>query len=270
MEREIRYVDRVRSALGLSQVLCAPPRSAERNGTVTGWIPALRFPIWTHCQKCALLHRAPWRNGGGGGNGGRGSDAGRAGVVDECSECGGRLEQVPWVLVHEEGYLADVPWHDLAHGDTRNPEQRQCGRDWTASYLQLRDTGTERQIHCNRCGANDRLRGGALPRIPFPSGTWQQPWVREPPAQSPEALAWLMGINDVRVHSSMTRTALVIPPESRIRRETVLDRLYGSSGNQRSEFGTLETGLARRECHQPARRRVPVHSRRHRGGNRGD
>ena len=44
MDREIRYVERVRSALGIDQALCAPPRSAKRNGTVIGWVPALRFP----------------------------------------------------------------------------------------------------------------------------------------------------------------------------------------------------------------------------------
>ena len=229
LDREIRYVDRVRSALGIDRALCAPPRSAERNGTVTGWIPALRFPTWMRCLNCGLLHPAPWRRPRARGSGGRSTEAGGAGGAGECAGCGGRLEQVPWVLVHEEGYLADVPWHELAHGDTRDPEQRQCRRDWTESYLQLRDTGTERQIRCTRCGANERLRSGALPRLPFPSGTWQQPWVREPPAQSPRAPAWLMEINDVRVHSPSTRTALVIPPESRIRRGIVLDRLYGSS-----------------------------------------
>ena len=232
LDREIRYVDRVRSALGIDRALCAPPRSAERNGTVTGWIPALRFPTWMRCLNCGLLRPAPWRRPRARGSGGRSTEAGGAGGAGECAGCGGRLEQVPWVLVHEEGYLADVPWHELAHGDTRNPERRQCGRDWTESYLQLRDTGTERQIRCTRCGANERLRSGALPRMPFPPRTWQQPWVREPPAQSPKAPAWLMEINDVRVHSPSTRTALVIPPESRIRRGTVLDRLYGSSKNQ--------------------------------------
>ena len=41
-----------------------------------------------------------------------------------------------------------------------------------------------------------------------------------------------MDINDVRVHYPMTRAALVIPPESRIRRGTILDHLYGSARNQ--------------------------------------
>ena len=64
MDREIRYVERVRSALGLDQALCAPPRSAKRNGTVIGWVPALRFPTWMRClsPSCGLLHPAPWRS----------------------------------------------------------------------------------------------------------------------------------------------------------------------------------------------------------------
>ena len=66
------------------------------------------------------------------------------------------------------------------------------------------------------------------------SRTWQQPWVREAPARAPETPALLVEVNDVRVHSASTRTALVIPPESRIRRGTVSDRLYSSARSQES------------------------------------
>ena len=237
MDREIRYVDRVRSALGIDRPLCAPPRSAERGGTVVGWIPALRFPTWARCLKCGLLHSAPWRsrgrtdgppperrNDGRGEGGGGGEERGYG-----CRECGGQLEQAPWVLVHEEGYLADVPWHDLAHAGSRNPEQRGCRHDWKAPYLRLSETANGRRVLCTRCGAGETLRSGALPRRPFPPRTRQQPWLHDPPAESPEAPGWLMEVNDVRVHSPSTRTALVIPPESRIHRGTVLDRLYGNS-----------------------------------------
>ena len=44
----------------------------------------------------------------------------------------------------------------------------------------------------------------------------------------------MVGVNDVRVHYAECRTALVIPPESRIERGDVVDRLYGSSEDQRS------------------------------------
>ena len=246
MEREIRYVERVRSALGIDRALCAPPRAAKRNGTVVGWVPALRFPVWTRCMGCGLLHWAPWRRRrGGAGGGGREKESESGGRVLQCSGCGGRLEQVPWVLVHEDGYLADVPWHDLAHGESRSPGQRQCRPDWTEPYLRLTETATGRRILCTRCNASAELRSGALPRHPFSPPTWQQPWFREPPAASPEASGWLMEINDVRVHTPLTRTALVIPPESRIRRGTVLDRLYGSSRSQ-EWIHSARNALARR------------------------
>ena len=235
MEREIRYVDRVRSALGIERALCAPPRAVKRGGTIIGWVPALRFPTWARCLGCGLLHPAPWRRRGqaDGPAPRRRDDAGGEGEgqggVGRCRECSRPLEQAPWVLVHEEGYLADVPWHDLAHAESRSPEQRGCRHDWKAPYLRLRETAHGRQLLCTRCGASATLRSGALPRYPFPPRTRQQPWLQDPPAESPEDPGWLMEINDVRVHSPSIRTALVIPPESRVQRGTVLDRLYGNS-----------------------------------------
>ena len=255
LDREIRYVDRVRSALGIDRALCAPPRAVERDGTLIGWVPALRFPAWMRClnPKCGLLHHAPWRNRRGGDDDPRPTEtrSASAGGAGECSDsdCGGRLEQTPWVLVHEEGYLADVPWHFLAHRDTRNPEQRQCRPDRTRPYLKLEETGAGRIVRCTRCGSNARLPSGALPRIPFPPHTWQQPWIREPPAQAPEAPALLVEINDVRVHSASTRTALVIPPESRIRRGTVIDRLYSSARSQEN-IQKAKNWLARKSAIQ--------------------
>ena len=250
LDREIRYVDRVRSALGIERALCAPPRAVERDGTVIGWVPALRFPAWMRClnPKCGLLHHAPWRNRRAGDDGPRPAEtrsASAGGAGEECSDCGSRLEQTPWVLVHEDGYLADVPWHLLAHGDVRNPEQRQCRPDWTHPYLKLEETGAGRIVRCTRCGSNAGLPSGA--RMPFPLRTWQQPWMREPPAQAPEAPALLVEINDVRVHSASTRTALVIPPESRIRRGTVTDRLYSSTRSQRS-IRSARNRLARKSA----------------------
>ena len=226
LDREIRYVERVKSALGIDLALCAPPRSAKPDGTEIGWIPALRFPTWMRCIRCGLLHSAPWRKS----RRKEGSDSNpdKASVESAgvCT-CGGSLEQTPWVLVHEDGYLADVPWHDVAHANGRSPEQRQCARDWSSPYLRLQETGAGRQVRCTRCNSSSAMPS----RIPFPPLTWQQPWVREPPPQPPppDFPALLVEINDVRVHSPSTRTALVIPPESRIRRGTVTDRLFGST-----------------------------------------
>ena len=232
LEREIRYVDRVRSALGIEQVLCAPPRAANRGGSVIGWIPALRFPTWVRCLSCGLMHAAPWRRRHSDGGEGSGEDSEGSQRATACAVCNGKLEQTTWVLVHEDGYLADVPWHNLAHENSRNPDQRQCRPDWTQPYLRLIDDRAGRRLLCTRCNSSAGYSSNAMPRIPFPPGTWQQPWVPEPPAQTPDGPALLVEINDVRVHSHITRTALVIPPESRILRGTVTDRLYGNTRSQ--------------------------------------
>ena len=111
MDREIRYVDRVGSALGIDQALCAPPRSEERNGAVIGWVPALRFPTWMHCLRCGLLHSAPWRRRRVAGASRHEGETGGGGSTAECSGsgCGGRLEQVPWVLVTTKAIWPTCP-----------------------------------------------------------------------------------------------------------------------------------------------------------------
>ena len=87
-------------------------------------------------------------------------------------------------------------------------------------------------MRCETCKATSQFREGQ--RIPFKNYR-QQPWLKSSP-DSPagdEAQAEVMGVNDVRVHFPVTKNALVIPPESRIRQGTVVDRLYCSSEKRR-------------------------------------
>ena len=249
LEREIRYVDRVRSALDIEQALCAPPRAVERDGTIIGWVPALRFPTWMRClnPKCGLMHRAPWRkpraNGGDGHRHTEAQGTGGAGEAEKCGGCGGRLEQTPWVLVHEDGLSGG---RSLARSGASGtcPQPRtapvssrldaalpEAARDRSRPHRALHPLRS-RKPACRRA----RCRG-----YRFHVHIWQQPWMREPPAQAPETPALLLEINDVRVHSASTRTALVIPPESRIRRGTVTDRLYSSTRKPAPHLGTRGT-----------------------------
>ena len=217
-DQEIRYVAQVRAALGIEQGvrLCEPPTGSVTEQGVKGTsIPATRFPGWMRCPRrnCGLLHNKPWR--------GREVD-----TPLHCRDCGRELEQVPWVVAHSAGYLADVPWHLLAHRSGEgSPGSKSCEADWSEPYLRLVEGKGHRSVRCTRCRAE-----GAMPRqLRFPQGEWMQPWVGPPPPTDPEELAWLLEVNDVRVHASWTSSALVIPPESRIRKGTVVDRLYGNS-----------------------------------------
>ena len=244
-EREIPYVDQVRAALGIGKALRSPPTARIADGGVTGSpVPATRFPRWTRCSRCGLLHYRPWRR-----LSTAGADAGSrpSGAAWTCAggpdrpACGGRLEQAPWVLAHADGHLADVPWHGIAHAGSRHPDRRRCPADRERPYLKVVSAGRGHEVRCARCQASNRLPD----RFPFGPGQWRQPWFPEPPPEPPDEPAWVIAINDVRVHIPDTVSALVIPPESRIPRGTVVDRLYGST-DKRKELGAARPGLPRK------------------------
>ncbi len=226
---EITYVEQVKSALEISHVLRKPPVAQERdNGSVDGvCVPAVRFPFWMSCPRCGLLHYKPWRGLAKG-------DHPRC-LETNTKKCSSRprLEQVPWVLVHEEGHLADVPWHYLAHRLPQRKdkaEQKKCKEDWQQAYLWMCTKGKKRWLHCSRCKASADFNDG-LP-IQY-EGKWQQPWLSQP-ATGLDEMASIVEINDTRVHWPVTANALVIPPESRIRKGSVVDRLYSNSQLRKS------------------------------------
>ena len=146
-------------------------------------------------------------------------------------------------MVHQNGYLADVPWHALAHEGANHPKARDCKPEWTRPYLEIGHNGGRRSVKCLNCEA--RSRRWIPCRFPFGRHTRPQPWVPERPFVDLEEPAWLLGVNDVRIHFPQSRTALVIPPESRIPRGTVVDRLYSSSAD-RKKLEEARTDLARK------------------------
>lgn len=221
----IRYVDGVRSALGITQELREPPVArALDNGQIDGvCVPAQRFPSWMRCPSCGLLHYKPWR--------GLPADKKPHCQESDPKKCKNKsqLEQAPWALIHVDGHMADVPWHFLAHPKEGKgtQDQQQCRRDFSEPYLRLIDKGaSSRQLRCERCKATSNF--GHDLQIPY-GKTRQQPWIEKEEADAADGMATVLEINDARVHAPQTRNALVIPPESRIRKGSVVDRLYSSS-----------------------------------------
>ena len=241
--RLISYVEQVKAALGITQDLREPPVAKELdNGQVSGaCIPAIRFPSWMICPKCGLLHYKPWR-----------------GLVEtnkpRCQEsnptnCTGEhdLEQVPWVLIHEDGHMADVPWHYLAHMQGKSMNQKNCKADYSmraVPYLRLKDKDSSaRYLRCERDGC--KAKGAVKDSLQIPFGeTRSQPWI-DGQADLSETLAVMVEINDARVHVPIARNALVIPPESRIRKGTVVARLYSNS-QKRQQLASARTPLAKK------------------------
>lgn len=234
----IPYVERVRAALGVTEVLREPPVAREgTHGQVDGvCVPVSRFPQWARCPNCGALYLNPWREGGG--------------ESPRCDRqtCGRRskLVQVTWVLVDPAGYLAEVPWHYLAHRNARSPQQRGCN---VKDRLRLVEIGASRSLRCDACRAEASFRGDE--RLGFGTGR-QQPWTfdelaaaRELSDAGPDQLAQVLAINDTRAYSPVWGLALVIPPESRARKGTAVDRLYRSTQDRRA-IDAARTPLARR------------------------
>jgi hypothetical protein len=235
--RPIRYVERVRAALGVERELREPPlaREVDPGRTEGVCVPAIRFPAWMRCPnpQCGFLYYQPWRQ----------IEGERKPRCPQC-ERSPELEQAPWLLAHPAGYMAEVPWHLLAHLEAKAPSQKQCRENWQGpAYLRLWEKGGKGRLRCKTCQAETDFREGT--KIPFKNYR-RQPWLRSSPGPPPadDALAEVIGVNDVRVHFPVTQNALVIPPESRIRRGTVVDRLYCSS-EKRREIDQARTDLAR-------------------------
>lgn len=236
----IPYVERVRSALGIDQQLRGPPVATQlKNGQVDGvCVPATRFPSWARCPSCGALYRWPWKRD-------RLDDSPPC-IRREC-ESHPILEQVNWLLADPCGFLADVPWHFLAHRDTRNPAQANCK---VRDQLRLIERGyEERTLQCDACHAEVRFRGDE--RLSLGQGR-MQPWTKHdlvPPRETVEKegndLAQVLTINDTRAYVPIDESVLVIPPESRVRKGTVVDNLYRNS-DHRARIDGAKTPLARK------------------------
>lgn len=231
--RRILYVERVRKALGIAEELWEPPVAHERDkakGLVDGvCIPAIRFPSWMRCPNCGLLYYKPWINE---------DDT----IKPFCKECQKKhrrtypLIQVTSIMVHEAGYMADVPWHRLAHLDARARNQVGCKPDYRVPYLCLKESTahfSSWDLHCKRCGASKTFREGyqEISYGKFP----MQPWLKNGTGELTDEriMGEIRSVTDLGVHIPQLKTALIIPPESRIRKGSVIDSVYSSSESRR-------------------------------------
>ena len=208
-DQELRYVDRIRKHPRISNKKLVKPPVPKEKDDESNCIPAKEFPRWSYCLKCNLLHFYSLID------------------ANKCSDenCDGKTRQVPWVLVHKEGYLADVDWHYMAHGR----KSKHCPRTTDVAYLELIQNPNN-LVRCTKCHSM-----GWQGMARFGRKTWQQPWVRKPAEKSiADSMAEIMSIGDSRIYREEKHISLVIPPESRIRRDSIVDRLYRNSDDQRT------------------------------------
>ncbi|BBO91019.1 DUF1998 domain-containing protein [Desulfosarcina ovata] len=200
-------VKRLQVALGIGdRPLHFPPTGRmEKAGRIVGdTLPAVRFPRWMHCEHCGRLYYRLWRHP---------SDQDLYCTHPDCRRKA-RLAQVPWALVHPNGYLDDIPWFWLAHRAPKGDVQRHC-KDRDSLVWK------ENTLRCDTCGAHNKFWAGELTGEKFFYGyRWmqQQPWLRErvPVPELEQTLPVAREIGDVRIYEAHTARGLVIPPESRI------------------------------------------------------
>ena len=216
----LRYVDQISRHPKIDGRRLIKPPVSEGKGGHESYISAKKFPRWKVCAKCGLIHSPRFKE-------------------EKCSdrECDGGLEQIKWVLVHRSGCLADVDWHYMAHKE--NPES--CPRNEDKAYLQLTQKDGKRIVKCKKCGQQDWKA-----TMYFGKMTWQQPWIQIAAGEDGmEQMAEVMPIGDSRMYVPDCHRALVIPPESRILRGTVVDRLYQTTDDQK-RMNDAHPGLGQR------------------------
>lgn len=227
--RVIPYVEQVKKSLNIEQELREPPigslnHEGDFDRSSGHYIQAQIFPSYFVCNnaKCGRLHFKPHLSAS--------SDQSNRPLSLLCQSCHGKLEQVNLVQVDSDGYLSDVPWYRIAHAN-----QAPCR--WQEHYLSWhtnknKSADYQYEVSCS-CGAKG---GFDVSKFRYYQG-YEQPWsktkIENNPQdnthlyqEKPQPTAQIMEVNDTRVHTPINVVALVIPPESRIARGTLTDKLY--------------------------------------------
>ena len=214
----IPYVNRITNALDISKELRMPPVAKENfsKGIEGSYLPAVLFPTFTHCSTCGLLHPNPWRHQ---------NKPLNEKVFCRDKQCKGKgrgiLKQVTWCCVSNEGHLDEVPWHAICH----KKSSLKCETDYQANYLKFdTDKNGKNIVRCTRCGSFHQYEKQQLGFINRP-----QPWIYESVELGENIKIDIVEINDSSAYLPDRVNALVIPPESRISKSTIVDKLYSNS-----------------------------------------
>ena len=205
-----------------------PPAAVEDRdyeGSIDGsYLPAVLFPKWARCTKCGLLHRNPWYKK----NGDKHNNKQPSEIVycEQCQNNKGKkpkLEQVIYCYVSNQGHLDEVPWHYICHQNS----QSECKEDYNANYLKLTTNGNGKNIvTCTKCKVASTYENFKQEGDGYIN---KQPWLYEREKLPEGSQVNVVDINDSAVYSPKTIKALVIPPESRVDKNTLEYKLYNNS-----------------------------------------
>jgi hypothetical protein len=211
---EIWGMKRLRRHFPMIRTLRKAPVLTENEEIVKGdRIPVVRFPHWMRCPSCGLLISAPWIE--------QNKQEDLRCTSDKCSKP--KLITVPYVMISLDGFLSDLPWHFLAHRESKHPEMVNC-KVRNKLHLNMDSASGRWKIHCKSCNSNTLLTGIQDPKFLFGLHKMRiQPWINafRPCENTPIAVR----LTDLRVHIPYPVSALDIPPESRVNPNDIKARL---------------------------------------------
>ena len=179
-------------------------------------LPAIIFPQWSYCPSCSKMYKNPWYDR----KNKQHIDQPRCGCKDNAI-----LQQLPWVLVHQDGYMDEIPWHFLTH----SKKTKDC-RD--KSHLSYSENGKNIKIRCGICGSSEELSKNALKaetRFTGYKTMRKQPWINESASEKSMEIAPIaQEAGDAAIFTPESKDALVIPPDSRMIRESVVGKLQNN------------------------------------------
>lgn len=225
----IPYVTRVSMALEIDKDLRMPPKAQENDkGEIEGnYLPAVLFPTFAQCKKCGLLHNNPWRK--------KDVHLSEDVYCEKCKKT--KLEQITWCSVTNKGYMSDVPWHYICHQKSEST----CKNDFESNYLELSiDSNGKKIVSCTKCKSSNYYENA---KVSFINNI--QPWIYKQPKLDETDKVEILEVNNTGVYFPQRVNALVIPPESRISKTSIIDRLYNNS-KLRREIDSIKIPLRKK------------------------
>lgn len=210
---ELHAVERVKKYFSITSRLMMPPEATiDHNSKVQGGvIPTEVFPKWMVCNACNKLHYKPWL-------------AKKSNITAKypCPSCSkNTLTQVTWCAVSSIGGLTEVPWHSIAHS-----KNSFCRPKFGESYLEIISNQRGKfKIRCTECNSEEYFEQVTLSLDKH----YQASSSLEKKSSSDKQKYTIMEVNDPRVHIPVSQSALVIPPESDIDRNSLVFQLLQQS-----------------------------------------
>jgi len=213
--RAERLLENLKSKAGYFNVSSLfEPATQDSSAT----LPFMRFPRWLFCSTCRRMKHWKFEDE----------------VPEEspvCSFCENHPKLTPmrFIVICEEGHMADVDWARWAHSSLTTENQKTCQSkdlEFITGYSRSGGLGSI-AVKCRSCGAGRTLEGITAPNILRSVGvncSGKQPWQSGDEAVPCQSRIHVVQRGAGNVYYPQIGSALTIPPESQHREGQPVDR----------------------------------------------